>query len=83
MYLSKLLYVFLQIAKCICTSLQMFVLFCFTGYYDVNYLDIASDVNLSVVRKLERVDNVVQNLGNSSGYILNNINVMIIMADHH
>ena len=61
----------------------MFVLFCFTGYYDVNYLDIASDVNLSVVRKLERVDNVVQNLGNSSGYILNNINVMIIMADHH
>ena len=61
----------------------MLVLFCFTGYYDVNYLDIASDVNLSVVRKLERVDNVVQNLGNSSGYILNNINVMIIMADHH
>ena len=61
----------------------MFVLFCFTGYYDVNYLDIAGDVNLSVVRKLERVDNVVQNLGNSSGYILNNINVMIIMADHH
>ena len=61
----------------------MFVLFCFTGYYDVNYLDIASDINLSVVRKLERVDNVVQNLGNSSGYILNNINVMIIMADHH
>ena len=76
MYFSKLQNVFVQVYRCLCY-------FAFLGYYDVNYLDIASDVNLSVVRKLERVDNVVQNLGICSGYILNNINVMIIMADHH